>query len=133
MSGAKGKLSGATPILRVNNLSASVAYYTEKLGFKIDWRYEDFYASVSRDKCVLFLCEGGQGHAGTWIWTGVDDVELLFAEWTASGAEIRQGPTNYPWGSREMQVVDPDGHVLRFASDATDEAFGEFPEDRTDF
>ncbi|HEY5330766.1 MAG TPA: hypothetical protein VIJ79_12835 [Acidobacteriaceae bacterium] len=30
---------------------------------------------------------------------------------------IRQGPTNFPWGSLEIQVTDPDGHVLRFGSD----------------
>ena len=31
---------------------------------------------------------------------------------------MRHPPTNYPWGARELQVTDPDGHVLRFGSDA---------------
>lgn len=80
------------------------------------------------------LCEGGQGHGGTWVWTGVDDVDRLYAGWRASGAQILQEPTNYPWGSREMHVLDPDGHVLRFASEATkDEPMGVFPPDRTDW
>ncbi|HMI58717.1 MAG TPA: hypothetical protein VK511_11740, partial [Gemmatimonadaceae bacterium] len=30
---------------------------------------------------------------------------------------LRFPPTNYPWGSRECQVSDPDGHVLRFGAD----------------
>jgi catechol 2,3-dioxygenase-like lactoylglutathione lyase family enzyme len=121
----------ATPILRVSDLAASFAYYTQKLGFTVAWQTGGFGA-VSRDRCTLFLCEGGQGHAGTWIWTGVDDVDLLHAEWQASGANILQGPTNYPWGSREIHVLDLDGHVLRFASDATGEPMGQFPPDRTD-
>jgi uncharacterized glyoxalase superfamily protein PhnB len=36
-----------------------------------------------------------------------------------AGAIIRQPPTNFPWGVREMNVEDPDGHRLRIGSDAT--------------
>jgi hypothetical protein len=32
----------------------------------------------------------------------------------ARGADIRQPPTNFEWGVREMNVADPDGHHLRF-------------------
>ncbi len=132
MSEEIAKLAHATPILRVTHIAASYEYYTKALGFKIDWQFGGF-GSVSRDKCTLMLCEGGQGHTGTWIWIAAEDVDNLFAEWSRSGANIRQGPTNYPWGSREIQVLDPDGHVLRFASDATEgEPMGEFPADRTD-
>ena len=126
-----GRLANATPILRVKDLAVSLAYYTHVLGFSLDWGTESF-ASVSRQRCTLFLCEGGQGHAGTWLWIPADNVELLYTEWKATGATIRQAPTNFKWGSRELQVWDPDGHVLRFASDATEEPIGQFPNDRTD-
>jgi catechol 2,3-dioxygenase-like lactoylglutathione lyase family enzyme len=36
------------PILKVENLDASVAYYVDKLGFKVDWR-EGGTGGVSRD------------------------------------------------------------------------------------
>jgi catechol 2,3-dioxygenase-like lactoylglutathione lyase family enzyme len=113
---ARALISHATPILRVADLAASLAYYTGPLGFKVDWQAGNF-ASVSRDKCTLFLTEDAQGHAGTWLWIGVVDVEMLHTMWKAAGALIRQGPTNFPWGSLEIQITDPDGHVLRFASD----------------
>lgn len=109
-------LHHATPILRVNDLAASLAYYTGPLGFKIDWQMGNF-GSVSRDKCSLMLTEDAQGHAGMWLWIAVSDVEVLFAEWGERGAMIRQGPTNFPWGSLEIQLADPDGHILRFGSD----------------
>ena len=115
----------ATPILRVEDIEKSLAYYTGPLGFKLDWRTGTFL-SVSRDRCHIMLCQGEQGHPGTWLWIGAEDVEVLYAEWSASGAMLRQKPTNFPWGSREIQVTDPDGHVLRFGSDATDEPVGEF-------
>jgi catechol 2,3-dioxygenase-like lactoylglutathione lyase family enzyme len=110
------QLANAIPILRVEDLDASLDYYTKSLGFKMNWRAGNF-ASVGRDTCGLMLAEGEQGHAGTWLWVPAADVEVLHAEWLGSGAMIRQGPTNFPWGSLEIQVTDPDGHVLRFGSD----------------
>lgn len=128
-----GQLACPVPVLRVNDLAVSLDYYTRKLGFGIDWTSPGAFASISRDACTIFLCEGGQGHAGTWVWIPANSSDLLFAEYRASGALIRQPPTNFPWGSRELQVTDPDGHVLRFASDATPtEPNGNFPPDRSD-
>ena len=132
MEEQKARMTHATPILRVRDLEASLAFYADVMGFRMDWRTEGF-ASVTRDRYNLFLCEGGQGHAGTWVWAGTDDADALHHELAAAGAEILTPPTNYPWGSREVHVVDPDGHVLRFGADATDEPMGEFPPDRTDF
>jgi predicted enzyme related to lactoylglutathione lyase len=104
-----------TPILRVQQLSASIEHYVGVLGFRVDWTDEGM-ASVSRDRCAIMLCEGHQGNPGTWVWIGVEDAGALFAEYRASGAAIRLEPTDYPW-AYEMQVTDPDGHVLRFGSE----------------
>lgn len=104
------------PILRVGSLRASIDYYVSVLGFKVDWHEPGGMASVSRDGRAIMLCEGGQGNPGTWVWIGVDDSAILFDEYRAKGATIRMAPTNYPW-AYEMQVEDPDGHVLRFGSE----------------
>ena len=34
-------------------------------------------------------------------------------EYQSSGANIRQPPTDFQWGMREMNVEDLDGHRLR--------------------
>lgn len=116
---------GATPIFCVASVPASIEYYLNALGFKQDWGDAGF-ASVSRDRCHLFLCENDQGHPGTWAWIGVSDADALAAEFRQRGARIRNPPTNYPW-AYEMQVEDPDGNVLRFGSDPKkDEPFGPF-------
>ncbi|MBX7151929.1 VOC family protein [bacterium] len=107
----------ASPILPVNNLEISIQYYSEKLGFMLDWKEPEIMASVSRGPCNLMLCEGDQGHSGTWVWIGVGDVEALHEEFKKSGTIIRNPPTNYYWAF-EMQVQDPDGNVLRFGSDS---------------
>jgi len=109
----------------VANIRASIDYYVNALGFRHDWGDAGF-ASVSRDRCHLFLCENDQGHKGTWAWIGVEDAEALTAEFRQRGAKIRHPPTNYPW-AYEMQVEDPDGNVLRFGSDSKkDEPYGPF-------
>jgi len=110
------RFEGVSPIFRINDLEASIDYYVNILGFKVDWRAEGVIASVSRDRCGIFLCEGDQGHAGGWVWVGVEDAEALFNEYREKGARIRHPPTNYQW-SFEMQVEDLDGNVLRLGSE----------------
>jgi catechol 2,3-dioxygenase-like lactoylglutathione lyase family enzyme len=107
---------GVTPILRVQDLSASIDYYVDVLGFRVDWKHPGIMASVSRGRCGIFLCEGDQGNPGSWVWIGVEDAEALCDEYRRKGAKIRHPPTNYAW-AYEMQVEDPDGNVLRFGSE----------------
>jgi hypothetical protein len=106
------------PILRVASLPASLGYYVTVLGFTVDWgdQPDSEMASVSRDGHAIMLCQGGQGHPGTWVWIGVEDIEPLFDLYRSREATIRQEPVNHPW-AYEMQVEDPDGHVLRFGSE----------------
>lgn len=106
---------GVNPIFRVASVEASVKYYVDSLGFKLNWATKDF-ACVSRDRMAIFLCEGDQGHFGTWVWIGVGDVEVLLEELRAKGAKVRNEPQNYDW-AYEMQIEDPDGNVLRIGSD----------------
>jgi catechol 2,3-dioxygenase-like lactoylglutathione lyase family enzyme len=116
---------GVNPILRVRDIPASKDYYTRILGFEVDFETPGFI-SVSRGKCHLFLCQGDQGHFGSWVWIGVPDVKILVEELRASGARIRHEPTNYPW-AMEIQVEDPDGNVLRLGSEPNeDEPMGEW-------
>ena len=106
---------GSQPILCVSDLEASVRYYVDVLGFRID--FHEAIASVSRGRCALFLVQGDQGAPGSWVWVGVSDVDLIHAEYLRSGARIRQPPTNFPWAC-EMQVEDLDGNVLRVGSES---------------
>ncbi len=104
------------PILRVEDMAASVRYYVDVLGFeKAPWGNDDF-TQVGRDGRGIYLCRGGQGRGGAWVWIGVEDVRALYPILKERGAIIRQEPKNEPW-ALEMQIEDPDGNVLRFGSD----------------
>lgn len=120
------KLFRATPILRVSNIQKSIEYYVDILGFKLDWSEGGGFVAVSRDRCCIFLCEGGQGNPGSWMWIGAEDVEPLFEELKLKGAKMRIPPTNYPW-AYEVHIEDLDGNILRFGSDRKDgEPFGDW-------
>ena len=110
------QFQGLTPIIHVSDIVASMKYYTEVLGFENHWGIVNGFASISRDRCHFFLCEGDQGHVGSWTYIGVSDVDAVFEELQSRGAKVRHPPTNYDWAC-EMQVEDPDGNVLRIGSD----------------
>ncbi len=112
---------GLIPILNVKNFAASMDYYVNKLGFRKKWDWGDppTFGCVTRGKVEIFFCQGAQGQPGVWMSIFMDDVDALYEEYRASGAIIRQPPTNMPWCTREMNVQDPDGHRIRMGSGAT--------------
>jgi len=120
------QFSCITPILNVKDIAASLDYYVNVLGFNKDWDWGEpvSFASVSRDNVSIFFCADGQGAAGMWMSIMVEDVDALYTAYQAQGATIRQAPTNFPWGMREMNVEDPDGHRLRFGTDTEATADG---------
>ena len=114
------RLQGIQPILRVENRQATLRFYLDILGVQnANWGSKEF-TSVSRDGARLYLCQGGQGKGGAWVWIGVDDVCRLHEELKARGVAIRLPPTNCPW-ALEMQIEDPDGNVLRLGSEPRDD------------
>ena len=117
------RLENIQPILSVKDIALSKEFYVHKLGFKeAEWGDNNF-TSISRDNCGIYLCRGEQGNPGTWIWIGFDgDIHLLYDELKSKGVKIRQSPVNHSW-AMEMQIEDPDGHVIRFGTDPVSESF----------
>jgi catechol 2,3-dioxygenase-like lactoylglutathione lyase family enzyme len=111
-----GDFGCPVPILYVHDLATSQRYFRDQLGFKLDWTDSDDFASVSRGKTQLFLCQRCQGNAGSWLWVITPDVDKLYADLRKRGAKIKAEPKNQPWGLREMQVADVDGNVMRIGS-----------------
>ncbi len=111
------RLENITPILCVKDMARSLAFYVDLFGFqKAEWG-DDVFTSVNRDNTGLYLSQGGQGVPGTWVWLGFDgDILALHQRLQAAGVTIKLPPTNFSW-AYEMQVEDPDGHVLRFGTD----------------
>ncbi|WP_028668265.1 VOC family protein [Runella zeae] len=114
------RIENVSPILYVKDMARSLLFYENILGFKnADWG-DDNFTSVSRDNTGLYLCKGGQGFPGMWIWIGFDgDMVSLYKSLQLKGVTIKLPPTNFSW-AYEMQIEDPDGHVLRFGTDPSE-------------
>lgn len=114
------RIENVTAILSVSDMNKSLSFYIGILGFKkADWG-DDSFTCIYKDNSGLYLCKGGQGVSGTWIWVGFDgDIFTLHQKLKSDGVTIKLPPTNFSW-AYEMQVEDPDGHILRFGTDPSE-------------
>jgi uncharacterized glyoxalase superfamily protein PhnB len=122
------ELTALVPQFLVDNLSASIAYYRDRLGFKQDFVYESFYASVSRDGFSIHLkCapktvadrahRKNNEHLDVYI--DVRRIEALFEELKSKGANITRSLETRPWSCKDFYVEDPDGYILCFSEETT--------------
>lgn len=110
----------STHVLAVRDLSASVRFYVEKLGFTEDLRV-DGWAFVSRGACRLRLghCPDvvpmSQAPDHSWFaYLHVSDADALYRDYVERGVEIWHALADKSWGMREFAVVTPDGHRIVF-------------------
>lgn len=120
-------LKSAIPVLLVRNVSASAAYFRDRLGFEIDFLYgtPPFYGSVSRgDACLhlrfvrqpIFAEVAAREVCPILATVEVSDVQALFMEFQERGAALAQAPTRQDWGGTDFHVRDPDGNVVSFVT-----------------
>ena len=119
----------AQPVLQVTNVAQSIAFYTEKLGFDLDFVYGDppVHAGVARGNWsskmaylqISEVAEGTEIRPQGYLYLMVDaKIDALHALYESRGVEIISPLETYPWKMREFAVRDPDGHVLRFGTSA---------------
>lgn len=115
----------AVPNLPVRDARASIAFFTERLGFKLDWddavvgTPKVMYASLSRGDFQICVDEHASQKAGAAsVWGYVSDVRALFDEFKAAGAALHKEPEEMPWGEIELDVRDLDGNGICFTQPA---------------
>ena len=119
------------PVLEVADLAEAVHYYTEVLGFGLDFQAGEppVYACVSRGglsagapasiRFTNWYRDKDQPAGGGWLSFYVDSgLDELHAELTGRGAEVSWEIGDRPWGMREFEIRDLNGHYLRFGSEA---------------
>lgn len=117
-------IKGIAPQLLVDDLDRSIACYRDELGFDVDFVYESFYASVSRNGASIQLkCapkttadrEHRRANEHLDAYVDVSNIDALFAELSARGANVTKGLEDQPWHCRDFYVEDIDGHILCFS------------------
>ena len=109
-------LSRIAPEMPAADVRKAIGYYVEKLGFELASAIPDGeYAIVERDGVAIHLFRSEEGrHSGVAAHVFLDEIEGLYAELAARGAEITQGIERKPWGNRDFRVRDLDGNELKF-------------------
>jgi catechol 2,3-dioxygenase-like lactoylglutathione lyase family enzyme len=105
------------PVLFVESVERSIEFYTEKLGFAEESRYEEggkiLVGQVNREDCEILLnCQQPEktGRGRIFISIDIGPLQALRNEFEYRGAPIRDGW----WGYDTMIVEDPDGNELFF-------------------
>ena len=116
-------ITGITPQLRTTDMASSIHFYTETLGFTVEFNYQDFYSGIrfgehlihlkfvdEKDPSIAFVDEGGHLH----LYFETTDVALFAAKLKAIDVALVKDVHETPWDTREFVIHDDQGHTLYF-------------------
>jgi catechol 2,3-dioxygenase-like lactoylglutathione lyase family enzyme len=110
--------------LRTTDLAASIDFYTNRLGFTLEFEYDDFYAGLragdnmihlklvdEADPSIEFVEHGGHFH----LYLQTDDIVAVADQLRHNRVSFERDVHDTEWGTRELIVKDDQGHTLYFA------------------
>src|SRR6185295_2265946 len=116
-------ISGVIPQLRTTDLAESIRFYTIKVGLKLEFQYQDFYAGIrvgnqvfhlklvdEKDPSIEFVEKGEHFH----LYLETTDVAATAATLKRNGVRLVKDLHETPWGTREFVIKDNQGHTLYF-------------------
>lgn len=121
------RIKKMSPQLLVADIGTSIEFYIQKIGFELDFRYEDFYAGIIKDGYSIHLKLGSPSleerqhklkHDDLDIVFSIEDVETLYNDFVNKGIQITQPLCKRPYG-KEFYIADPDGYILAFLEETT--------------
>jgi catechol 2,3-dioxygenase-like lactoylglutathione lyase family enzyme len=125
------RISGISPFFIVADVSASLAFYREMLGFEVTFQeppQNPFFAIVSRDGAMIMVKSVGveplpnrerQPEARWDAYLGLDDPDALAAEFSSRGVTFSAPLRDTQDGLRGFELEDADGYVLFFGRPRT--------------
>jgi catechol 2,3-dioxygenase-like lactoylglutathione lyase family enzyme len=125
-------LTSVAAHLYVRDLKVSTEFFTNKLGFTVDFLYGDppFYGQVRRDNALLVMRHMDEDFFGEDIreregllsasitLASAEEIKQLFLAYQAADVPLAQVLRKEPWGARTFIVKDPDGNLILFAGPA---------------
>jgi uncharacterized glyoxalase superfamily protein PhnB len=114
--------------LTVRDLQASVAWYRDVLGFRVeremaaDGRVRAVAMSAGAVRFLLNQDDGAKGldrvkGAGmSLMFTTSQDIDGIAARMRANGGSLMTEPADMPWGVRAFRFQDPDGFLFSISS-----------------
>lgn len=122
-----GRALRSFPMLSVEDLGRSLAFYRDRLGFTEAYRFPEgdaaVFVTVRAGDSELGLGQLGApplhgqaqrpatGHR-IELCVYVDAVDAVVDRLQAAGVPVLLAPTDQPWGERIAYVPDPDGNLV---------------------
>ena len=116
-------ITGIVPQLRTTDLAASIEFYTKRLGFTLEFEYDDFYAGLRAggqvihlklvdepDPSIEFVELGDHFH----LYLQTDDVVAEAERLRRAGVSFVEEVHETAWNTRELVIRDDQGHTLYF-------------------
>ncbi len=112
--------------LTVESVERSVAFYSGKLGLKVEWNAAPAFAMIRHGAVTLGLLalaearkEGVEDSSAAQkraihVELSTDNLDALFEELKTKGVVFHLPPHDEPW-ERSMTAFDPDGYAVEFA------------------
>jgi len=127
-------LTSISAQLFVADIQHSCDFYTNKLGFAVEFIYGDppFYGQVIRDNARLALrlvfepVFAGDVRKREHLLSAsitvatANEIKQLFLNYQAAGVAFHQELKREPWGAETFIVSDPDENLILFAGPASD-------------
>jgi predicted enzyme related to lactoylglutathione lyase len=111
------------PLLMVQDIVRSVAFYRNQLGFDVAGRAELdgrlYWCRLERGGSSVMLQQEGSSAAprgrGVELYFICDDAEAMYAELSERGLDLAP-PTMADYGMKQLFVPEPDGYSVCFES-----------------
>jgi catechol 2,3-dioxygenase-like lactoylglutathione lyase family enzyme len=121
VTGEHMAITGIVPQLRTTDMTSSVRFYTDKLGFSVEFNYGDFYTGIragdqifhlklvdEQDPSIPYVDEGEHFH----LYLQAEGLSNVAAQLKANGVEFVKDIHETPWNTREVVIHDDQGHTL---------------------
>ena len=110
--------SHASTVWPVQDMEASLAYYTDILGFEVTFTWEQpiTYAVLKRGNITINLVIRDDMPADykplAALYVFVHDVDALWTDFTAKGAKVLNPIGDREYGMRDFDLQDPNGYRI---------------------
>lgn len=123
---SRPKINGIAPCFITKDVSASVSFYRDLLGFELMFAeptVDPFFAIVNREGAMIFLKDVGVGPVpnntrhpwARWdAYVNVPDPDALAAEYSSRGVQFSKPLKDTSDGLRGFELKDADGYILFF-------------------
>jgi DNA-binding transcriptional MerR regulator len=111
------------PTFPVRDVSSSVRFYVDTLGFTLGGQTGGEFASVFQGRVAevnIYLRRQTERFTPAECFIFVEDPDAIYGDYSGRQVQVLEPPRDKEWGYRQFTIADPDGHRLhlfRFLED----------------